>query len=178
MAPATLPPGRTAFMLALSSATNQLAPHQRRHGLRCTCGGDGFDRCRATTINFAGDGAMMTSQGSQLPCGYGGAPICIVFNNGMYGTIRMHQERRHPSRVYGTQLVNPDFAKYGESFGGKGFTVTDQRRELTPPLPRRSPFTRSAKKPAVIELKVDPQDLTPGASLDTISDNARKAKGL
>ncbi len=131
-----------------------------------------------TVINFAGDGDfMMTSQELATAVQYGGAPICIVFNNGMYGTIRMHQEREHPSRVYGTQLVNPDFAKYAESFGGKGFTVTTNA-EFDAALADALSFTRTAKKPAVIELKVDPQDLTPGATLDAISETARKTKGL
>ena len=129
-------------------------------------------------INFAGDGDfLMTSQELATAVQYGGAPICIVFNNGMYGTIRMHQEREHPSRVYGTQLVNPDFAKYGESFGGKGFTVTTNA-EFDAAFADALAFTRSAKKPVVIELKVDPQDLTPGATLDTITEIARKTKGL
>ena len=131
-----------------------------------------------TTINFAGDGDfLMTSQELATAVQYGGAPICIVFNNGMYGTIRMHQERENPSRVYGTQLVNPDFAKYAESFGGKGFTVTTNA-EFETAFTDALAFTRSARKPVVIELTVDPQDLTPGATLDAITETARKAKGL
>ena len=122
-----------------------------------------------TVINFAGDGDfLMTSQELATAVQYGGAPICIVFNNGMYGTIRMHQEKNHPSRVYGTQLMNPDFAKYAESFGGKGFAVTTNA-EFDVAFAAALTHTRSAKKPVVIELKVDPQDLTPGATLDAIT---------
>ena len=129
-----------------------------------------------TIINVAGDGDfLMTSQELATAVQYGGAPICIVFNNGMYGTIRMHQEREHPSRVYGTQLMNPDFAKYGEAFGGKGFTV-HTNAEFDAAFADALAYTRSAKKPAVIELKVDPQDLTPGASLDAIREAASKPK--
>ena len=128
-----------------------------------------------TTINFAGDGDfLMTSQELATAVQYGGAPICIVFNNGMYGTIRMHQEKNHPSRVYGTQLINPDFAKYAESFGGKGFTVTSNA-EFDVAFAAALVHTRTAKKPAVIELKVDPQDLTPGATLDAITAAAVQA---
>jgi acetolactate synthase I/II/III large subunit len=128
-----------------------------------------------TAINFAGDGDfLMTSQELATAVQYGGAPICIVFNNGMYGTIRMHQEKNHPSRVYGTQLMNPDFAKYAESFGGKGFTVTTNA-EFDAAFAAALAHTRTAKKPAVIELKVDPQDLTPGATLDAISAAAVQA---
>ena len=128
-----------------------------------------------TVINFAGDGDfLMTSQELATAVQYGGAPICIVFNNGMYGTIRMHQEKNHPSRVYGTQLMNPDFAKYGESFGGKGFTVTTNA-EFDAAFAAALTHTRTAKKPVVIELKVDPQDLTPGATLDAITAAAVQA---
>ncbi len=128
-----------------------------------------------TVINFAGDGDfLMTSQELATAVQYGGAPICIVFNNGMYGTIRMHQEKNHPSRVYGTQLVNPDFAKYAESFGGKGFTVTTNA-EFGVAFAAALAHTRTAKKPVVIELKVDPQDLTPGATLDAITAAAVQA---
>ena len=128
-----------------------------------------------TVINFAGDGDfLMTSQELATAVQYGGAPICIVFNNGMYGTIRMHQEKNHPERVYGTQLVNPDFAKYAESFGGKGFTVTTNAA-FDVAFAAALEHTRNAKKPAVIELEVDPQDLTPGATLDAISAAALQA---
>ena len=128
-----------------------------------------------TVINFAGDGDfLMTSQELATAVQYGGAPICIVFNNGMYGTIRMHQEKNHPSRVYGTQLMNPDFAKYAESFGGKGFTVTTNA-EFDAAFAAALGHTRAAKKPVVIELKVDPQDLTPGATLDAITAAAVQA---
>ncbi len=122
-----------------------------------------------TVINFAGDGDfLMTAQELATAVQYGGAPICIVFNNGMYGTIRMHQEKHFPARVYGTQLANPDFAKYGEAFGGAGFTVTTNA-EFDAAFAAALTHTRTQKKPAVIELKVDPQDLTPGASMDAIT---------
>jgi acetolactate synthase I/II/III large subunit len=127
-----------------------------------------------TVINFAGDGDfMMTSQELATAMQYGGAPIFIVFNNGMYGTIRMHQEKHFPARVYGTQLANPDFAKYCESFGGKGFTVISNS-EFDTAFAAALAHTRAARTPALIELKVDPQDLTPGATLEQISASAKK----
>ena len=49
--------------------------------------------------------------------------VALVVNNGMYGTIRMHQEREYPGRVFGTELRNPDFAAYARAFGGHGETV-------------------------------------------------------
>ncbi|TAG50340.1 MAG: thiamine pyrophosphate-binding protein [Betaproteobacteria bacterium] len=127
-----------------------------------------------TVLNFAGDGDfMMTSQELATAMQYGGAPICIVFNNGMYGTIRMHQEKHFPQRVYGTQLANPDFAKYCESFGGKGFTVTTNA-EFDAAFAAALTHTRTLKTPALIELKVDPQDLTPGATLAAITASAQR----
>ena len=129
-----------------------------------------------TVINFAGDGDfLMTAQELATAVQYAGAPICIVFNNGMYGTIRMHQEKQFPARVYGTQLANPDFAKYGEAFGGAGFTVTTNA-EFDAAFAAALVHTRTQKKPVVIELKVDPQDLTPGASMDAISATAKALK--
>jgi acetolactate synthase I/II/III large subunit len=127
-----------------------------------------------TVINFAGDGDfMMTSQELATAMQYSGAPIFIVFNNGMYGTIRMHQEKHFPTRVYGTKLANPDFAKYCESFGGKGFTVASNS-EFDTAFAVALAHTRRVKTPALIELKVDPQDLTPGATLAQISVSAKK----
>ena len=49
--------------------------------------------------------------------------VVIIIDNGMYGTIRMHQEREYPGRVSATQLRNPDFAAYARAFGGHGETV-------------------------------------------------------
>jgi acetolactate synthase-1/2/3 large subunit len=86
----------------------------------------------------------------------------------------MHQEKTFPSRVYGTQLANPDFAKYGEAFGGAGFTVTTNA-EFDSAFAAALVYTRTKRKPVVIELKVDPQDLTPGATMDAITAAAQKA---
>ena len=62
-------------------------------------------------ISFAGDGDfLMNGQELATAVQYDAAVIFIVVNNGMYGTIRMHQERDYPARVYGTELRNPDFA--------------------------------------------------------------------
>jgi acetolactate synthase-1/2/3 large subunit len=83
------------------------------------------------------------------------APIVLVFNNQMYGTIRMYQERSYPARVSGTALTNPDFSRLIEAFGGHGETVTTTA-EFAPA------FRRSVEsgRPAVIELVVDPEQIT------------------
>jgi acetolactate synthase-1/2/3 large subunit len=127
-----------------------------------------------TVINFAGDGDfMMTSQELATAMQYGSAPIFIVFNNGMYGTIRMHQEKHFPMRVYGTELKNPNFAKYAESFGASGVQV-ETHSEFDAAFAAALTHTRTKRTPALIELKVDPQDLTPGATLNAIRESASK----
>ncbi|MBS0244298.1 MAG: thiamine pyrophosphate-binding protein, partial [Proteobacteria bacterium] len=89
-----------------------------------------------TVINFAGDGCfMMTSQELATAVQYGLGVVTIVVNNGMYGTIRAHQERQYPDRVSGTQLVNPDFAAFARAFGAHGETVL-RTDEFKPALER------------------------------------------
>jgi acetolactate synthase-1/2/3 large subunit len=123
-------------------------------------------------VAFAGDGCfMMTSQELATAVQYGLAIVTIVCNNGMYGTIRMHQEKQYPDRVVGTTLVNPDFAAFARSFGAHGETV--RRTEEF-----RAAFARAlaAGKPAVIELTIDPEALTPARTLSQIRASAT-AKG-
>src|SRR5258708_10835994 len=72
-------------------------------------------------VGFCGDGGfMMTGQELMTAAGEGVGPIILLFNNAMYGTIRMHQERRFPGRVVGTALKNPDFAALAHAYGGVG----------------------------------------------------------
>jgi acetolactate synthase-1/2/3 large subunit len=90
-----------------------------------------------------------------------GAPIVVlVVNNGMYGTIRMHQEREYPARVSGTELKNPDFAAYARAFGGHGEMV-ERTADFAPAFLRAV----SSGKPAIIELRIDPEAITPSATL-------------
>jgi len=127
-----------------------------------------------TTICVAGDGDfLMTAQELATAVQHGGAPLVIVFNNGMYGTIRMHQEREYPAREHGTHLVNPDFAKYIEAFGGLGAKVS-RTADFEPALRQALEFMRREKRPALIELAVDPQHITPNQSLEKIRNTALK----
>jgi len=84
----------------------------------------------------------------------------MVFNNQMYGTIRMHQERTYPWRVSGTALTNPDFAKYIEAFGGHG-EVVSETAEFAPA------FSRAVEsgRPAVLELRMNPEQITTRATI-------------
>ncbi len=120
-------------------------------------------------VNFAGDGCfMMTSQEMATAMQYGLPVITIVANNGMFGTIRMHQERHYPGRVVGTSLVNPDFAMFARSFGGHGETV-----ERTADFAGAFERAVASGKPAVIELKIDPEALSPRATLTQVRNSKR-----
>jgi acetolactate synthase-1/2/3 large subunit len=117
-----------------------------------------------TVAAFAGDGCfLMHGQEFATAVQYNAAVIFIVVNNGMYGTIRMHQERHYPARVSGTDLVNPDFAAYARAFGGHGETVT-RTEEFAAAFERAA----HAGKPALIELRIDPEALTPAQSMSQI----------
>ncbi len=112
-------------------------------------------------VSLVGDGGfLMTGQEIATAFHHGVAPIVLVFNNQMYGTIRMHQERAHPWRVSGTALTNPDFAKYVEAFGGHG-EVISETGEFAPA------FTRAVAsgRPAVLELRVNPEQITTRATI-------------
>jgi len=129
-----------------------------------------------TVVTFAGDGEfMMTGQELATAVQYGAGVIFLVFNNGMFGTIRMHQEREYPGRVSGTQLHNPDFAALAQAYGGHGVAV-ETTADFAPALARAIEFTRTHKLPALIELRYDGNLITPNATLDTIRRNAQAAR--
>ncbi len=145
----------------------QLAPTSGAmgYGVPAAIGAKARDRKR-TLIAFAGDGCfLMTGQELATAAHHDLAVIFIVVNNGMYGTIRMHQEREFPGRVHGTALTNPDFAAYARAFGISGETVeaTDQ---FEPAFAR----ALASGKPALIEIRIDPEAITPNATLSQIRD--------
>jgi len=130
-----------------------------------------------TVVAFAGDGEfMMTGQELATAVQYGAGVIFIVFNNGMFGTIRMHQERTYPGRVSGTQLHNPDFAALAQAYGGQG-EVVEATADFAPALARAVAFTEARGLPALIELRYDGELITPNATLEAIRKNAEAAKG-
>jgi acetolactate synthase-1/2/3 large subunit len=107
-------------------------------------------------VNVQGDGCfLMTGQELATAVQYGLPIVTIVANNGMYGTIRMHQEREYPRRVIATTLVNPDFAAYARSFGAQGYTV-EATADFAPVLAE----ALQGARPTVIELKLDPEALS------------------
>ena len=121
-----------------------------------------------TVVCFAGDGCfLMTGQELATAVQYQLNVIFIVVNNGMYGTIRMHQEREFPGHVYGTQLVNPDFAAFAKSFGAHG-EVVEKTSDFAGAFERAS----TAGKPALIEVRIDAEAITPNMSLTAIREAA------
>ncbi|MBN8952207.1 thiamine pyrophosphate-binding protein [Rhizobium sp. 60-20] len=116
-------------------------------------------------ICFAGDGCfMMHGQEFATAVQYGLPLIALVINNGMYGTIRMHQEREYPGRVSATALDNPDFAALARAYGGHGETVK-ATEEFGPAFER----ARASGKPAIIEIALDPEAITPSRTLTEIA---------
>ena len=112
-------------------------------------------------VSLVGDGGfMMTGQEIATAFHHGVAPIVLVFNNQMYGTIRMHQEKAYPWRISGTALTNPDFAKYIDAFGGHG-EVVSATEEFAPAFRRAV----ESGKPAVIELRTNPEQITTRATI-------------
>ncbi|PRY26320.1 acetolactate synthase large subunit [Aliiruegeria haliotis] len=121
-----------------------------------------------SVVSVSGDGCfLMTAQELATARAQGLAIIYLVVNNGMYGTIRMHQERNHPGRVISTALTNPDFVAFAGAFGIPGEVVTETEA-FAAALDR----ARASDDGYLIELRVDPEALTPTQSL-----SAARAQG-
>jgi acetolactate synthase-1/2/3 large subunit len=121
-------------------------------------------RPEAIVIALAGDGDfLMNGQEFATAVQYGLGIIVVVVDNGMYGTIRMHQEREYPARVVGTALKNPDFAAYARAFGGHGETV-ERTEDFLPAFER----AQASGKPAILHVKIDPEVITPTTTLSAI----------
>lgn len=115
-------------------------------------------------VCFAGDGCFqMTGQEFMTAVQHGLPVVVVVVDNGMYGTIRMHQERHHPGRVIGTDLVNPDFAALARACGGAGFAARTTE-EVGPALDA----ALACGRPAIVHLHLDPDAITPSATLSGI----------
>jgi acetolactate synthase-1/2/3 large subunit len=125
-----------------------------------------------TVIAFAGDGDfLMNGQEFATAVQYDMPLVIIVADNGMYGTIRMHQEREYPGRVSATGLKNPDFAAYARAFGGFGARV-----ERTADFAEAFNQAQASRKPAILHLIVDPEAITPTTTISALREKAR-AKG-
>jgi acetolactate synthase-1/2/3 large subunit len=123
-------------------------------------------------ICFAGDGDfLMNGQEFATAVQYELPIVVILLDNGMYGTIRMHQERDYPGRISATVLKNPDFAAYARAFGGHGETV-ERTADFGPAFERAV----NSGKPSIIHTKVDPEAITPTATLSQIREKALAAQ--
>jgi len=91
----------------------------------------------------------------------------VLLDNGMYGTIRMHQEREYPHRITGTALQNPDFAAYARAFGGHGVRV-ERTEEFAPALAHLRAQALATRLPALLHCLIDPEAITPSRSLSEI----------
>ncbi|MEM7742231.1 MAG: thiamine pyrophosphate-binding protein [Pseudomonadota bacterium] len=147
-------------------------PHQRLLGPQSGAMGAGIPAAVAAkaehrdrmVVCFAGDGdfqmtGMELGAGLQADC----QPIVLILNNGMYGTIRMHQERDYPHRTAGTAITNPDFVMLGKSFGYHA-----ERIEETGQFADAFQRAMASTTGAVLELMIDPEALTPRATLSQI----------
>ncbi|MGI9659490.1 MAG: thiamine pyrophosphate-dependent enzyme, partial [Gaiellaceae bacterium] len=130
-------------------------------------------RPEASVIAFAGDGDFMMSAAElATACQYETPLVVLVINNGMFGTIRMHQEREYPGRVVGTDIANPDFVALARSFGAYGELV-----ERTEDFAAAFDRALEARRPAVLELRVDPEALSPRATLSEVRAAALQGAG-
>jgi acetolactate synthase-1/2/3 large subunit len=119
------------------------------------------ERC---VVCIAGDGDfLMNGQEFATAVQYGLPLMVIIADNGIYGTIRMHQEREYPGRIIATDLRNPDFAAYARAFGGFGVSV-----ERTADFPAAFREAEASGKPSIIRLAIDPEAITPMTTLAKI----------
>ncbi len=117
---------------------------------------------------LAGDGDfLMNGQEFMTAVQYDLPIVIAIIDNGMYGTIRMHQEREYPGRVVATALRNPDFAAYARAFGGYGATV-----EKTADFASAYEAALASGKPSILHVKVDPSAITPTMTIEGIRDKA------
>ncbi len=113
-------------------------------------------------VCLAGDGCFqMVMQEFGTAAQYGANVIVLIADNGMYGTIRMHQQKHYPKRPSGTQLVNPDFAAIARAYGGYGVLV-----ETNADFEAALADARNANTPAIIHMKTAPAALSPKLLLD------------
>jgi acetolactate synthase-1/2/3 large subunit len=124
-------------------------------------------------VAFAGDGDfLMNGQEFATAVQYDLPIVVVVVDNGMYGTIRMHQEREYPGRVSATQLRNPDFAVLARAYGGHGETV--ETTEAFAPAFQRA---LASGKPSILHVKIDPEAIAPAATLTGIRQAALRRRG-
>ena len=126
-----------------------------------------------TVVCFAGDGDFqMNCQELATAAQAGACPIVLVLNNGIYGTIRAHQEKNYPARVSGTTMTsNPDFAALGRAYGCHG-----ERVETTDGFAAAFERAMASETGAVLDLNISPEALTPRQTLSQMRASGPAAK--
>ncbi|MBM1173248.1 thiamine pyrophosphate-binding protein [Microvirga arabica] len=125
-----------------------------------------------SVVCYAGDGCFqMTMQELGTAAQNRLGIVVLVFNNGMWGTIRQHQEREYPARVFGLSLTNPDFAALVRAYGGHGETVS-RTADFSAAFERATAFAEREAMPALIEVQYDPNGITPDTTLAAVRDAA------
>jgi acetolactate synthase-1/2/3 large subunit len=123
-----------------------------------------------TAFTIAGDGDfLMNGQELATATQYGGKSIIVLLNNGMLGTIRMHQEREYPQHVHATALVNPDFVALARAYGWAGERI-ERTAEFEPAL--RAALARETG--TLIEVMLDPEVISTRSTLSAIRENAMR----
>ena len=121
-------------------------------------------------VCFAGDGCfMMHGQEFATAVQYNLPIVVLIIDNGMYGTIRMHQEKHYPGRISATHLQNPDFAAYARAFGGHG-----ERVESTDQFAAAFERAVASGKPAIVHCLIDPEAITPTTTISKLRAAAQK----
>jgi acetolactate synthase-1/2/3 large subunit len=122
------------------------------------------------TFTIAGDGDfLMTGQELATAAQHGGKSIVVLLNNGMFGTIRMHQEREYPERTSGTALRNPDFCGLARAYGYAAERVTETA-QFEAALLR----ALAADTGTLIEIPLDPEVITTRGTLASITRSAKQ----
>jgi acetolactate synthase-1/2/3 large subunit len=125
-----------------------------------------------TVVCFAGDGDFqMNCQELGTAMQAGAQPIVLILNNGIYGTIRAHQERNYPARVSGTTMENPDFTALAKAYGYHA-----ERVETTADFPAAFARALASKTGAVLDLNISPEAITPRLTLTQMRAAALAAK--
>ena len=147
----------------------QLAPRSGAmgYGLPAALAAKCIDRERIV-VCIAGDGDFLMASSELATAMQHDLPVVVlVVDNGMYGTIRMHQESLYPGRVSGTELVNPDFAAYARSFGCFGESV-ERGADVEPAFER----ALASGLPAVVSLRVDQEAISPRRTISELREGA------
>jgi len=150
----------------------QLAPTVGAMGYGVPAGIAAAIVSKRVAFTIAGDGDfLMNGQELATACQHGAKSIVVLLNNGMYGTIRMHQERDFPTHNMGSNLNNPHFANLAKAYGYEGIRIS-KTEEFEPALIE----ALQREQGTLIEIMLDPEVITTRGTLSAITQNALKSK--